>query len=132
MPPLGQHGQSRQGLILGTKGTADVFGNSITGAEQVALYRGRRQKNTTCTRPSMTRCSPRSATVSPSTTPNRPPGSTLLAMMGRMAAYTGEVITPEQILESKEDLSPAKYEFGPDALPVAPIPVPRLHQADLI
>ena len=49
-------------------------------------------------------------------------GSTLLALMGRTAAYTGEVITPEMILNSKEDLSPPKYEFGPLAMP--PIPVP--------
>ena len=32
--------------------------------------------------------------------------STLLALMGRTAAYTGEVITPEIFLNSKEDLSP--------------------------
>ena len=42
--------------------------------------------------------------------------------MGRTAAYTGEVVTPEMILNSKENLSPPKYEFGPLATP--PIPVP--------
>ena len=49
-------------------------------------------------------------------------GSTLLALMGRTAAYTGQVITPEQVLNSKHDLSPAKYTFGPN--PVHPVPVP--------
>ncbi len=39
--------------------------------------------------------------------------STLLAIMGRMATYTGQVITREMALNSKEDLSPAKYELGP-------------------
>ncbi len=43
--------------------------------------------------------------------------STLLALMGRTAAYTGQVITPEMILNSKEDLSPPRYEFGPLAMP---------------
>ena len=38
--------------------------------------------------------------------------STLLAIMGRMAAYTGEVITWERALNSKEDLSPAQYAWG--------------------
>lgn len=39
--------------------------------------------------------------------------STLLAIMGRMATYTGQEITWEQALASTEDLSPAAYEWGP-------------------
>jgi predicted dehydrogenase len=50
--------------------------------------------------------------------------STLMAIMGRMATYTGKVITWEQALNSKEDLSPAKYEFGP--LAVAPVAKPGI------
>jgi hypothetical protein len=50
--------------------------------------------------------------------------STLLAIMGRMAAYTGEVITWERALNSKEDLSPAKYAWG-DA-PRRPVPRPGI------
>jgi hypothetical protein len=49
-------------------------------------------------------------------------GSTLLAIMGREAAYTGQIITPEQVLTSKLDLSPANYTIGPN--PVPPVPVP--------
>ena len=48
--------------------------------------------------------------------------STLLALMGRTAAYTGQVITPDMILNSKEDLSPPRYEFGPLAMPPVPVP----------
>ena len=48
--------------------------------------------------------------------------STLLAIMGRMATYTGRQITWEQALNSKEDLTPPKYAWG-DA-PEAPIAVP--------
>jgi predicted dehydrogenase len=48
--------------------------------------------------------------------------STLLAIMGRMAAYTGQVITWEMALNSKEDLTPAAYEMGP--LPVPPVAMP--------
>jgi hypothetical protein len=48
--------------------------------------------------------------------------STMMGIMGRMAAYTGQVVTWEQALNSKEDLSPAKYEFGP--LPVPPVAMP--------
>jgi len=48
--------------------------------------------------------------------------STLTAIMGRMAAYTGKMVTWEQALNSKENLAPAKYEFA--SLPVPPVAVP--------
>ncbi len=43
--------------------------------------------------------------------------STLMAIMARMAAYTGQEITWEQALGSKEDLSPARYEWGKMPMP---------------
>jgi predicted dehydrogenase len=51
--------------------------------------------------------------------------STLLAIMGRMAAYTGQVITWEQALNSKEDLTPARYDWDLE-LPVPPVAMPGL------
>jgi predicted dehydrogenase len=48
--------------------------------------------------------------------------STLMAIMGRMAAYTGQTITLEQALNSTEDLSPKSYEWT--SIPVPPIAVP--------
>jgi hypothetical protein len=48
--------------------------------------------------------------------------STLLAIMGRMATYTGQQITWEQALNSKEDLTPPQYVFGP--LPTPPVALP--------
>ena len=48
--------------------------------------------------------------------------SCLTAIMGRMSAYTGQEVSWDQALNSKEDLMPAKLEFGP--LPVAPVAVP--------
>jgi predicted dehydrogenase len=47
--------------------------------------------------------------------------STLMAIMGRMAAYTGEAVTWEQALASTERLGPTTYAMGP----VATTPVPR-------
>jgi len=38
--------------------------------------------------------------------------STLLAIMGRMAAYTGQVVTWEMALNSKQNLGPAQYAWG--------------------
>lgn len=48
--------------------------------------------------------------------------STLLAIMLRMSAYTGQVIGYEQALNSQERLGPEHWEFG--AVPVTPVPVP--------
>jgi predicted dehydrogenase len=49
--------------------------------------------------------------------------STLLAIMGRMAAYTGRAITWDMALHSKEDLSPPRYDWDV-SLPVPPVAVP--------
>jgi len=51
--------------------------------------------------------------------------STMLAIMGRMAAYTGQTLTWEQCLASSEDLSPAKYDWTDD-VPLAPVAKPGL------
>jgi hypothetical protein len=49
--------------------------------------------------------------------------STLLAIMGRMAAYTGKQITWEMAMRSKETLVPSAYHWN--ALPpVARVAVP--------
>lgn len=49
--------------------------------------------------------------------------STMLAMLGRMAAYTGEQLTWEQALNSQEKLGPDKVDWNA-SLPVAPRPRP--------
>jgi predicted dehydrogenase len=49
--------------------------------------------------------------------------STLLAIMGRMATYTGQSITWQQALNSKENLSPERYDWQA-APPPSPIAIP--------
>jgi predicted dehydrogenase len=49
--------------------------------------------------------------------------STLLAIMGRMAAYTGQQVTWKMALESKEDLTPPKWDWSAK-LPDPPVAVP--------
>ncbi|NLB92405.1 MAG: hypothetical protein GX792_03190, partial [Bacteroidales bacterium] len=39
--------------------------------------------------------------------------STLTAIMGRTAAYTGQKVTWEDMLNSTERLGPSTYEMGP-------------------
>ena len=48
--------------------------------------------------------------------------STLTAILGRMAAYTGQSVTWEQALNSAESLMPSKLEWGD--LAVAPVAIP--------
>ncbi|MBI2435425.1 MAG: Gfo/Idh/MocA family oxidoreductase [Candidatus Hydrogenedentes bacterium] len=48
--------------------------------------------------------------------------STLMAIMARMAAYTGKTVTWDEIQNSDLNLAPAKLEWGPH--PVNPVAVP--------
>jgi predicted dehydrogenase len=50
--------------------------------------------------------------------------STLMAIMGRMATYTGQEITWQRALNSTEDLTPPRYEWGP--MPVPPVARPGI------
>lgn len=48
--------------------------------------------------------------------------STMMSILGRMAAYTGQTITWEQAMNSTQSLTPARYAFGD--LAAAPVAVP--------
>ena len=48
--------------------------------------------------------------------------STLLAIMGRMATYTGRTITWDEAINSTQDLTPAKYEWGDVQTPEVAMP----------
>lgn len=49
--------------------------------------------------------------------------STLTAIMGRTAAYTGQKVTWEDMMNSTERLGPEKYEMGPVTMEF-PVPLP--------
>ncbi|MCO6459561.1 MAG: Gfo/Idh/MocA family oxidoreductase [Pirellulaceae bacterium] len=48
--------------------------------------------------------------------------STLLAIMGREACYTGQKITWDQAINSPQDLSPKAYEWGEVPVPAVAVP----------
>ena len=52
--------------------------------------------------------------------------SSMLAIMGRMATYTGQSITWDQAINSAEDLTPEKLEWGP--LPTPSVAMPGITQ----
>jgi hypothetical protein len=49
--------------------------------------------------------------------------STMVGLMGRMAAYTGQEITWEMISKSQEELVPRTLDWN-GALPITPLAVP--------
>jgi predicted dehydrogenase len=104
--------------ILGARGTADVFGNAITGPNKWR-YRGPKTNMYQVEHDEMFAALRSGKLINNG---ELAAASTLLALMGRTAAYTGEVVTPEKILTSKEDLGPPRYEFGPLAMPPVPVP----------
>ena len=55
--------------------------------------------------------------------------STLAAIMGRMAAYTGQPVKWQQALNASEDLVPKDFNFGP--MPTPPVPIPGKTKIDL-
>ncbi|WP_169977996.1 Gfo/Idh/MocA family protein [Tautonia rosea] len=104
--------------ILGSTGTCDVFGNRIEGATRWR-YRGESNNMYQTEHDEMYEAL---RAGRPINNGEEAATSTLLAIMGRMAAYTGRVITPDEALNSKERLGPESYEWG-DA-PNYPIPIP--------
>ncbi|WP_367870501.1 Gfo/Idh/MocA family protein [Luteolibacter sp. Populi] len=53
--------------------------------------------------------------------------STMLGLIAREAAHTGQRVTWEQMWNSTQDLAPDTLKMG-DAFPVAPVPVPGIHK----
>ncbi|MFN3153420.1 Gfo/Idh/MocA family oxidoreductase [Bremerella sp.] len=106
-------------FIMGTKGNAKILAGVIEGQnnwkydgpsgnmydlEHKALYEGMRSGNIINNGDYMTK-------------------STMCAIMGRMATYTGKQVTWDEAWNSQEDLTPKSYEWGPVTIPT-PIAVP--------
>lgn len=104
----------------GTKGTADIMRHTITGqspwkyngpaknmyaAEHEAFFGAIRSGN-------------------PINNTQYMANSTMIAIMGRMATYSGQTITWEEAINSQEDLTPPAYEWTSLATP--PVPMPGL------
>ncbi len=106
-------------FIYGTKGVADVFGHEITG-EKPWKYEGKHEKDMYQVEHDELFASIRKGT--PINNGVYMCRSTMLAMLGRMVAYTGQTIEWDQAWNSKESLGPEKMELGP--APEHPIAMP--------
>ncbi|HYE80235.1 MAG TPA: gfo/Idh/MocA family oxidoreductase, partial [bacterium] len=56
--------------------------------------------------------------------------STLVAILGREAAYTGQQITWQQILDSTQDLAPDNLKWS-DSFKPTPMPIPGVTKLEL-
>ncbi len=97
--------------IYGTKGIADIFGHRIEG-EKPWRYPRRGKKNNMY----QTEHDEMFASIRAGKSINNGEymcKSTMLAIMGRTAAYTGQIIDWKKLWNSKQNLAPPKYELGP-------------------
>jgi predicted dehydrogenase len=111
--------------VFGTKGRVDVMRHTITGENAWQFREARAQRRDMYqTEHNELFASIRSGT--PINNGEYMAKSTLMGIMGRMACYTGKEITWEDALNSREDLTPARYEWGP--MPVPPVARPGVTQ----
>ena len=104
--------------ILGTKGKVDVMAHTITG-ENNWRHRGPNPNMYQVEHDELFASIRSGKPIDNSLYMAR---STMLAIMGRMATYTGQTITWDQALNSQEDLTPPTY--GWTSLPVASVALP--------
>lgn len=108
--------------VIGTKGTADMGNNRYSIQQRGGSkwsFKGEKQD------PYQTEHDDLFASIRNGTPLNEGKfvaESTLTAIMGRMATYSGKEVTWEQALNSTVVLGPTKYEWG--SLAVDPVPVP--------
>ena len=105
--------------VIGSNGTAELLAHKTKGTSGDWRYRG--------AKPSMYKqehdelfASIRSG--QPINNGDYMANSTMVAIMGRMATYTGQTITWEQAMASEEKLGPDSYEWGDLPEPEVAIP----------
>ncbi len=115
--------QQVKDFVLGSKGTCDVFANRINGETRWRFPEAEKKKHQMY--------QAEHDALFGSLRSGKPINdglyaarSTLLGIMGREAAYTGESITWDQALNSRQQLVPSEFAWG-DA-PMRPVPRPGM------
>jgi predicted dehydrogenase len=105
--------------FIGTKGTANASGR-IAGPKAWAWQAAERPVNPFVQEHTDLVASLRSG--KPYNELKQIAESTLTAIMGREAAYTGQEVTWDEILNADQDLTPPQIEFGPLEVPAVAMP----------
>jgi predicted dehydrogenase len=101
-------------IVLGTKGHAQVIKHEITAGGETWRYRGEKPSMYDVEHVELFKSIKEG---NPINNGQYMSYSTMLAIMGRMATYTGQRITWEEAINSKLDLTPKSYDWGPVELP---------------
>jgi predicted dehydrogenase len=111
--------------IFGTKGKASVLKNSIKG-ETNWRYKGNKPSMYDVEHQELFAAIRKGETINNGVYMAR---STMMAILGRDACYTGKELNWDESLASNLDLSPPSYDWI--ALPTPPVPIPGIAQTQL-
>lgn len=111
--------------VMGTKGTARILKHSIESRDGETKWRYRGAK------PNMYQVEHNELFASiragkPINNGYYMANSTMIAIMGRMATYSGQTVTWDQAFNSDENLAPKAYSWGPVETP--PVALPGITQ----
>jgi myo-inositol 2-dehydrogenase/D-chiro-inositol 1-dehydrogenase len=105
--------------VFGTKGSAQLMEHTIAAGKENWAYTGRNpnmyQQEQDEIIAALRAGKPINDGISAA-------NSSMMAILGRMCAYTGQKIEWDAVMKSKLDLTPKKYDWGP--LAVAPVAIP--------
>ncbi|MCI0377388.1 MAG: Gfo/Idh/MocA family oxidoreductase [Gemmataceae bacterium] len=107
--------------VVGKRGKADVMAHSISG-ENPWRYAAARARGDDMYQQEHNELFAAIRRNEPINNGEYMAKSSLMAIMGRTACYTGQVVTWEQALNSREDLSPPRYEWGDLPVPAVAMP----------
>ncbi|MDX1964804.1 MAG: Gfo/Idh/MocA family oxidoreductase [Pirellulales bacterium] len=100
-------------LIYGSKGTANIMKHAITG-EQPWKFTGKNENMYRAEHAALFQALQSGDTINNGQYMCQ---STLMAIMGRLSAYTGRKVTWEEALNSQENLTPKEYSWGDVSIP---------------
>jgi len=112
-------------FVMGTAGTCNVMGHAITGKKPWRLNRPRRARDDNMYQNEHDDLFASIRAGTPINDGDFMARSTLMAIIGRMATYTGKVITWDAAMKSKEDLRPQHYDLKAK-LPTPPVAMPGI------
>jgi predicted dehydrogenase len=97
--------------VMGTQGTVDVMRHRITGPNAWRYPQDQERRDTNMYQVEHNELFAGIRNSRPINDGDWMATSTMMAIMGRMACYTGQVVTWDQALNSRQDLSPASYRW---------------------
>ncbi len=109
-------------FVMGTKGQAKVLDHSITGENAWSYPRDKKKNDPDMYDQEHVELFASIKAGQPINNGLYMSYSTLLAIMGRMATYTGQEITWEMAMNSQENLTPERYEWGDIQVPEVAMP----------